>query len=392
VIWQKIKNIYHWLIAIAANICYGWPSRKLKVIGVTGTDGKTTTVTLLAHILQQAGYQVDYVSTVKATGLHTTTPDPWQLQRLLRRMTDRKIEYVVIEVTSHGLDQHRLAGINFAAGVITNVTHEHLDYHKTYENYLAAKAKLFRKSRIAILNRDDQSYEKTELRIKNKESRMITYAIKKTADFTPKNFKFKTKLPGEYNQYNCLAAIAAATALGVEKDKIRRAVASFEGVKGRMEAINAGQSFKIFVDFAHTPNGLRQALQTARAMKVKRGRLIVLSGAAGRRDASKRPLMGQALCELADQVILTSEDPRDEDPDKIIDQITRGCRQKAKVIREADRHRAIANALSLARAGDVVLFCGKGHEQSMAVGKKDLPWDEAAIVSKTMRKILKSKS
>lgn len=390
---QRIKNLYHGFSALLANVWYRWPSRKLRVVGVTGTDGKTTTVTLIDHILSVAGKKSGFISTVEAKidnqkipgGLHTTTPDPWQLQRLVKLAVDRGLEFLVLEASSHGLDQHRLAGINFQVGVLTNVTREHLDYHRTYQRYLQAKAKLFKRSKIVVLNKDDDSYS---LLVKHYKLRVKSYAIKKQADFTPKNFKFTTKLPGEYNQYNCLAAIATCSALGIDKKLIQEAVASFKGVKGRMEEVEAGQPFRIFVDFAHTPNGLRQVLQATRPLVAKQGRLIVVFGSAGRRDVGKRPLMGQVAGELADEIILTADDSRDEPTERIIDQIAQGTSKKVQKI--PDRRQAIQAALKMAKNGDVVLLCGKGHERSLTIGNQELPWDEKKTVLEIWQKISRS--
>ncbi len=388
---RKLKNFVHLIRAILANIYWRFPSRKLIVIGVTGTDGKTTTVHLIHHILRNAGEKADLISTVSAPGLHTTTPDPWTLQKLLRQMVHRGIKYVVLEATSHGLDQHRLWGVKFYAGVITNVTHEHLDYHKTYENYLRAKVKLFRHVKIAVLNRDDESFKNLKFKIKN--SKLITYGIKNEADFTPKSFTFKTLLPGEYNQYNCLAAIAVTSALGIPPEKIRKAVASFRGVIGRMEEINEGQNFKVIVDFAHTPNGLENVLTTLQRLKTKDQRLIAVFGCAGLRDVAKRPMMGEIAGRLADVAVLTAEDPRTEDVNKIIDQIALGCkkaggREGRSFFRIPDRRQAIRFAIQkLAKKGDIVIICGKGHERSMCFGKTEYPWSDQKEARKALKKL-----
>lgn len=410
---RKIKNLYHWFSAILANTYFGRPSRKLKVVGVTGTDGKTTTVTLIDHILTTAGKKSGFVSTVEsqiagqkiAASLHTTTPDPWQLQKLIRLAVDQGLEYLVLEVSSHGLDQHRLAGINFEVGVLTNVTHEHFDYHKTYQNYLLAKAKLFQRSKTVILNKDDRSFKILKSKIpphrwagKNQKSKIIAYSVKKQADFTPDNFQFTTELPGEHNRYNCLAAIAAASALGADKQIMQKAVASFAGVRGRMEAVKAGQPFKIFVDFAHTPNGLRQVLRAARPMVGKGGKLTVVFGSAGRRDVSKRPLMGKWAGKLADVVILTTDDPRDEPVYQINKQIAAGIRslryhdtyhdiKGGGYLEIADRDQAIKAAFTIAKKGDVVLLCGKGHERSLTIGRQEIPWDEKQAAVRAWREV-----
>lgn len=384
---RKLKNFGHLLQAVWANLIYRFPSRQLIVIGVTGTDGKTTTVHLIYHILAKAGEKADLISTISAPGLHTTTPDSVLLQKMLREMVNKGIKYVILESSSHGLDQHRLWGVKYTAGVVTNITHDHLDYHKTINNYRAAKAKLFKGIKVAILNRDDQSYEYLVSSIKYKVSRIITYGIKNQADFTPESFPFKTSLPGVYNQYNCLAAIAVTKSLGIPDEKIRKAIASFGGVIGRMEEIKEGQNFRLIVDFAKTASGLESALKTLNSQLVtynrKTGKLIAVFGSAGLRDVAKRAMMGEVAGRLADISILTAEDPRTENVNKIIDQIARGCLKAGGLenktfFRQPDRRKAIKYAANLTQKGDIVVLCGKGHERSMCYGKKELPWNEQA--------------
>lgn len=397
---RKIKNLFHLLRAILANIAHRFPSKKLVVIGVTGTDGKTTTATLIWHILRTAHKPAGLISSVAAyiddqeidTGFHVTTPDPWALQKFLKLMVNKGLKYTVIEVTSHGLDQHRLFGINFQVGIVTNVTHEHLDYHKTYENYLKAKSKLFERVKIAVLNKDDKSYEYLNSKLEIRNSKLVNYGIKNKADFTPVTFKFKTRLPGEHNQYNCLAAIAAASSLGVPQEKIREAVASFKGVEGRMEEISEGQNFKVIIDFAHTPNALENALKTLKKLPHYR-KLIVVFGCAGLRDFQKRPMMGEIAARLADIAVLTAEDPRTEDVSKIIEQIAKGCkkaggREGKSFFRVPDRREAIRFAIQkLAKKGDIVVICGKGHERSMCFGTTEYPWSDQEEARKALKKL-----
>jgi len=394
---QKAVNyLKHLPLAVLASVYYQFPSRRLKVVGVTGTDGKTTTVNLIYEILKEAGLSVAMVSTVSAkigseeidTGFHVTAPDPWLLQKLMRRMVDKGIRYLVLEITSHGLDQFRVWGINYEVGVITNVTHEHLDYHKSFENYLATKAKLFLHSKVAVLNKDDQSYGYLEEKIKKQELRIISYGIKKQADFTPKNFPFKIKLPGEYNQYNCLAAIAATSVLGASPEEIKRVVGGFSGVEGRMQEIKEGQDFKAIVDFAHTPNALEQVLGTLRKGLGKGKNLIAVFGAAGLRDKTKRPLMGEVAGRLADLAVITAEDPRTEKVEDICQQIAEGVKRaggKFKII--LDRTEAIAYAVNLAKKGDIVVVCGKGHEKSMCFGTTEFPWSDQETVKEALPRL-----
>jgi len=398
----RLKNLKHFLEAILALIIYRYPGRQLKVIGVTGTDGKTTTVHLIYHLLNTADKKVAFISTVGAkigkkeidTGFHVTTPNPWHVQKILRQLVNQKIEYVVLESTSHGLDQHRLLGCNFSIGVLTNITHEHLDYHRTFKRYLKAKAKLFKNVKIAILNRDDKHFN--YLKRVAKKAQVISYGIKKKADFTPQNFKFKTSLVGEYNQYNCLAAIATASSLGIEEKVIRKAIQSFKPVKGRMEEIKEGQKFRVIVDFAHTPNSLKQTLKTLRSQIPSKSRLITVFGCAGERDREKRPMMGKIATELADLTVLTAEDPRTEDVDEIINQIAKGCQKGGGVedktfFRVPDRQEAINFAIQkLAKKNDIVVICGKGHEKSICFGKKELPWRDQKAAKKALGVRLRS--
>jgi len=422
-----VNTFFHFPLALLAVLFYRYPARKLKVIGVTGTDGKTTTVNLINRILKEAGLRTAMISTVGAeiddkkiaTGLHVTAPNPWLLQKLLRKMVDKGIKYVVLEATSHGLDQHRLLGCNFAIGVMTNVTHEHLDYHQTQEKYLAAKARLFKGVKIVVLNRDDKSYEYLFSKLPRKagyrfagqtpNSELVTYGIKRKADFTPSLFQLKTSLPGEHNQYNCLAAAIVATTLGVSREKIKQGLACFEGVSGRMEEIKEGQDFKVFVDFAHTPNALEQTLTQLRKelpLDSARGenKLILVFGCAGFRDRAKRPMMGKIAAQYADLTILTTEDPRTENINQIIDEIAQGClvggakeltkgsRFKVRgsrlkyFFRISDRQEAISFAIQkLARKGDIVVICGKGHEKSMCCGETESPWSDQEAARKALK-------
>ncbi len=394
--YRKYKNFKHFLSSIKEIIKNGYPARNLTVIGVTGTDGKTTTCHLIYSILKQAQLQVALVSSVAAfigekeidTGFHVTTPDARFLQPLLRKFVNQGVQYLVLETTSHGLDQHRVLGCNFSIGVLTNVTHEHLDYHKTFKRYIAAKAKLFSKAKIAVLNRDDKHFN--YLKRTARKAKVVTYGIDKKADFTLKRFKFKTKLPGKFNLYNCLAAIATTSTLGIDNKTIKKAILSFKPVKGRMEEVKGGQKFRVIIDFAHTPNSLEKTL-TVLKKKRDKGRLIVVFGCAGERDFLKRPLMGGIATKLADFVVLTAEDPRTESVDKIIAQIVEGCQktggEKDKTFFcVPDRQKAINFAVrKLARKNDIVAICGKGHEKSMCFGKKEFPWSDKKAVEKALK-------
>jgi len=387
---RELKNFYHLLRAVLATIFFRFPTKNLFVIGVTGTDGKTTTVHLITHILKAAGKKTAMISTVSAPGFHVTTPDSWQLQRFLRKAVDEKKEYVILEATSHGLDQHRLFGCNFKMGVITNVTYEHLDYHGTWKNYLKAKARLFNGVKWAILNRDDASYRYLDTEIlRYRDIKIITYGIKKKADLTPETFKFKTNLLGEFNLYNCLAAISAAKILGIPDKKIRQSLLSFEPVSGRLEEIDEGQDFKIFIDFAHTPNAFRQILPALK--KITQGKIIHVFGCTGDRERTKRPIMGEISAKFSDKIILTHEDTYSEDPKKIIAEIEPGVEKGGKILAKnywkiEDRREAIKKAIEMAEKGDIVLVTGVGHQNSLNIGGKEISWSDQREVRKILEK------
>jgi UDP-N-acetylmuramoyl-L-alanyl-D-glutamate--2,6-diaminopimelate ligase len=429
---------------------YDWPGRKLTVIGVTGTDGKTTTCNLIYQILVEAGFKVGLISTVNAvigdevldTGFHVTTPDAHDVQRYLAKMVDAGLTHVVLETTSHGWAQHRVDACEFDIGVITNITHEHLDEHGSYEKYRAAKARLFSSlertqpksqgnPRLAILNRDDGSFEFLNDFVKvNK----ITYGLNAGVDvqaidigYNPGGMKFDAKhgtfrvgimtnLIGQYNVSNCLAALSAAVfGLDIEPVVAAKGMENLPGIPGRMEVIDLGQDFTAIVDFAHTPNALKATLETAREMLtkenteiktklnrdsvvsvrsvVKKPRIIVIFGSAGLRDKEKRRMMAETSAELADLTVLTAEDPRTESLDGILDEMTAGARSRGgregeTFWRVPDRGEAIRFALKLARPGDIVLSCGKGHEQSMCFGKIEYPWDDRIAVRAVLAEYL----
>lgn len=382
--WQKIKNIYHLFQALFFAAAYNFPSKKLKVVGVTGTDGKTTTVNMIYQVLKQSRKKVSMISSVNAvigdgeydTGFHVTTPDPGDVQKYLAEIVKAGSEYAVLEVTSHGLNQNRVFGIDFTVGVVTNITHEHLDYHKTWENYAKAKAKLLKNTRFSILNADDKSYKFLLPFVSGK---VLTYAMKNKADITPRSFPLKLKIPGDYNMYNALASAACCRALGITNKDTKKALENFKNLVGRMEEISQGQDFSVIVDFAHTPNALEQALTALK--KRNSGKLIVVFGSAGERDIDKRWMMGEVAAKMADITVITDEDPRREDPVTIAEQIAQGC-EKAGAKKNKnyfivnDRRKAIQLAVNLAKRGDAVGIFGKGHERSMCYGRKEYPWSD----------------
>lgn len=380
---RRLKNYYHLGNAAFSSTRYKFPGRKLTVIGITGTDGKTTTSTMLYSILMEAKIKAALITTIGAyvdgnfyeTGLHTTTPSSRVLQKYLGHAYKSGCTHVVLEITSHGLDQNRAWGIPFFVGIITNITREHLDYHKTYEKYVHAKAKLLRLAKTPIINADDQSYEYLLKELKGKAH--ITYSINDSALLPA-----KMKLIGEFNRQNALAAATAAQFLGIEKNIIKKAISEFTPPEGRQEVIHDDE-FKVIVDFAHTPNAFYQVLPAVK--KETKGRLIHVFGAAGKRDASKRPDMGRASSLYADVVILTAEDPRGESVVKINQEIKSGFEKKVLFYEIADRRAAIKKALETAKKGDIVLLTGKGHEKSINYDGSETAWSEKETVFEFLR-------
>ena len=411
---QKLINYYHLAMAIIANFVYGFPSRKLHVIGVTGTDGKTTTVNMIASILRAANLPTAHLSTVNAqigeqiydTGLHTTTPSSFLLQKLIHRAVRAGAQYLVLETTSHALDQYRTWGINFETAVITNVSHEHLDYHKDLQGYMAAKARLLKNANYRILNLDDESFEffstSPSIPPLSRGGKLLTYGFSSKANvwagdieesLTQTKFIARTaikeipvllNLPGKFSVYNALAAIAAVQIYGVAAEAVIAGLANVKAIPGRLEMIAGGA----MVDFAHTPNAIENLLSFLRP-KIA-GKIIHVFGAAGERDQSKRPLMGGASDKFADMIILTREDNRSEKVEEICRQIAKGIIRKKKD--EAyyiipDRREAIRIALQKSSAGDLVVITGKGHEQSLNIDGVETPWDDRKIV----REVVSSK-
>lgn len=396
--YQKLKNTYHLAQAFLANIWYGFPSRRLKVIGITGTDGKTTITSLIYHILKESGHKVSMISTVYAKigdiesdiGFHVTTPNPFSIQKYLKQSMKNGDEYFVLETTSHALDQNRVWGIKYEIGVISNITHEHLDYHKTYEEYIKAKEKLISMAKLGILNEDDASFKLLSQKTKLK-------SLKYNSHFDGvEKFSKLTK----FNQYNYAAAYKVAKVLGIKDEDIINALNSFKLPKGRLELVY-DREFKVIIDFAHTPNAFLQLLPEIRKSYLeKQGRLIHVFGSAGLRDSSKRPLMGEASGKYSDLVILTEEDYRSEDPAEISSQIETGLKKNDfekvgfDILKNFDskhysvvlnREKAIKEAIKLAKRGDTIVITGKSHEKSLARGDKEYPWSEYEAVKKALK-------
>lgn len=379
-----------------ASIKYKFPAKKLKIIAITGTDGKTTSSTLLYHVLKTAGKKVALLSTVAAyigdekidTGFHVTSPDADKLQKFLARMVKSNIEYLVLEFTSHGAYQSRLWGIKPMIVGVTNVTNEHLDYHLNYENYLEAKTIVIKKAPLVILNEDDSSFHKIKkyLTAKNK---VMAYGIEHKQSKKIRE-AIQDRFLAPYNQSNSRLVATIAKQLNLSDEEIATGLKTFPGVEGRMQITkNKTRDLTIVIDFAHTPNGLESALIAVKKYMKKNkitGRLISVYGCAGLRDTEKRPTMGKIGLEHSDLVVFTAEDPRTEDIWSIIRQMKEQLETgHNRVVSIADREEAINFAINnLAKKGDVVALFGKGPEKSMCYGKVEYPWSEEAVVEKAL--------
>jgi UDP-N-acetylmuramoyl-L-alanyl-D-glutamate--2,6-diaminopimelate ligase len=378
----RVPSVRRALGPIAA-VLEGDPSRSLAVVGVTGTNGKTTTTHLLASILREAGIRCGVIGTL--TGARTT-PEAPVLQGELAAMRDDGCGAVAMEVSSHALDQHRVDGVRFRVAAFTNLTQDHLDYHGSMSAYFAAKARLFEPGRceLAVLNVDDPH---GRLLADTVTVPVVACSLDDVAhlsvEATGSRFEWRGRpvelaLPGRFNVSNALVAATVAEALGADADAVARGLAAAGVVAGRFERVEAGQPFLAAVDYAHTPDGLRRLLEAAR--ELTEGRVIVVFGAGGDRDRDKRPHMGSAAAELADVVVLTTDNPRSEDPAAIMAAVQRGMDHPTDLRIEPDRAAAIAAAVALAEPGDVVLVAGKGHETTQTVGDRALPFDDRQVL------------
>ena len=394
---------YHWAQAVAATAKYHHPARKLRVIGVTGTNGKTTTCFMIWPMLRHAGFKTGLMTTV-AYGVdnltpelgHMTTVDAFTLNRRIRDIADSGAEFLVLEVTSHALAEFRTLGIKFEIAVFTNLTHDHLDYHKTIEKYRAVKGKLFSKADFSILNADDAAtkyYEKLSRKyitygIKYGQNRAENIKLLKTGvKYSLGDINIETKIPGEFNVYNSLAAVLVGQKLGLNKSEIEQGINSLTAVEGRMNIIDEGQPFTVIVDYAHAPDALEKVFAS---LPQSSGRIISVHGGAGRRDPTTRPIRGRILAEHSDIVIITEDDSRDEDPDKIAEGFIEGATKAGKVmgknlVKELDRKKAIHLALSLAKKGDTVLILGKGHEKSILRADGPHDFEDIKVVKNYLR-------
>lgn len=401
---------------------YNYPARHLCTIGVTGTDGKTTTSNLISTILDSAGKRNGLLTTAnfKLNGqewentTRQSTLEALEIQQFLRRLLDEGATHAVIESTSHGLELQRVRGCAFDIGVVTNITHEHLDFHKTIENYRRAKARLFEMldpardkglgvAPRAILNQDDVSYEvlkpycrvpilsygiETPAAVRAVDLRLGAEQTRFRVILPGSEIEIVTRLVGRFNVSNCLAAIATASSLGIAPEMIAETLATVHGVSGRMERIDEGQPFTVIVDYAHTPDSLEKVLHILRPLTS--GKLMAVFGSAGERDRQKRPIMGRIAAQLTDFFVITDEDPREEDRFAILREIAEGARTLGKredrdFVCVADRREAITTAFARADAGDTVLLAGKGHEQSIIVGTTKIPWDDRRVAREQLR-------
>jgi UDP-N-acetylmuramoyl-L-alanyl-D-glutamate--2,6-diaminopimelate ligase len=403
---QTIYDLKYWyhflktglLKGLPASIKYKNPARKLKIIAITGTDGKTSSSTLLYHVLKTTGKKVALLSTVAAyigdekidTGFHVTSPDADKLQAFMVEMIKKDIEYLVLEFTSHGAYQHRLWGIKPLIVGVTNITNEHLDYHLNYNNYLEAKAMIIKKAPKVILNEDDSSYTKIKRYLSDK-NKVVPYG----KDFNPgKKIReaIQKRFLASYNQLNAKLVTRIAKELNIEDEKIAEGIKKFPGIEGRMQFIkNKKKGLTVVVDFAHTPNALEKALIALKKYMRKEkmtGRLISVYGCAGLRDAEKRPVMGEIGLQHSDLVVFTAEDPRTEDVWSIIRQMKEQLETgHNRIVSIADREKAIDFAINkLAKKGDLIALFGKGPEKSMCYGTVEYPWSEEAAVQKSLAK------
>jgi UDP-N-acetylmuramoyl-L-alanyl-D-glutamate--2,6-diaminopimelate ligase len=407
--WVQVADARKALAISAANY-YGRPAEVLKLIGVTGTNGKTTTAFLVDSILRAAGCEVGLLGTIsyrlvrEARPAPNTTPESLDLQSYLAEIVRAGGTHAVLEASSHALALDRLWGCPFSVAIFTNLTRDHLDYHKTMDEYFASKRRLFAGTGApapvsGVVNRDDE-YGRQLIGLA---SRTLTYGLEAGADVTTRkpslslsgiefvaetptgNIEVHSKLVGRHNVYNILAATTAGVALGLSREVIASGIAQLTAVPGRFERIDVGQPFMVIVDYAHTDDALRNLLATARDLKPD-GRIITLFGCGGDRDRTKRPLMGEAAGRVSDIVVLTSDNPRSEDPLLIINDAIVGVqRTKAKLLVEADREKAIELALDEARAGDIVLLAGKGHEAYQVLRDRTIDFDDRVVARRILR-------
>jgi UDP-N-acetylmuramoyl-L-alanyl-D-glutamate--2,6-diaminopimelate ligase len=403
IIYIRVRNSRK-ALAEASAWFYGYPSRKLGIIGVTGTNGKTTTTYLVKAMLDRAGYKTGVIGTIgnligdKILHAERTTPESLELNRLFLNMVQQGVNYVAMEVSSHSLKLHRVDGIDFQVGIFTNLTQDHLDFHKTFEDYYESKKKLFDLSRKAVVNVDDKSGRKI---LQSIDIPAISYGIDTDADLRARNvnislegvfydievkgekFSISYHVPGRFSVYNSLAALGAGLALGIPMDTLIDALGKVRGVPGRFEPVIVGQDFAVIVDYAHTPDGLENVLKTIKSFA--RGRIITVFGCGGDRDRKKRPIMGSIASRLSDYCIITSDNPRSEEPEAIIDEIEKGV-VSSNYEKIADRREAIAKAIEMAKKDDVILIAGKGHEDYQILKDRTIHFDDREVAAELLVK------
>lgn len=418
-VFKKIEPYGHLGEAVLVNIRYGFPGKKLHVIGVTGTNGKTTTSFMIQRLLHEAGIKTALLSTV-ASGVgdnivlrkeHMTTTQSSILQKQLREYARAGVEWVVLETSSHSLAQYRVWGVPYEVAVMTNITHEHLDYHGTFENYVEAKRRLFKMAnkhglRYGVANKQDPNGDKFANTVANH----TTYGIgtgdlvasnvqlaadhsSYTATIENESYDIRVNIPGEFNVSNSLAAIAVGRKLGLSKAEIEKGIAALNGVAGRMNVIDEGQKFQVIVDFASTPDAFERFFESVRPLT--KGKLIAVFGSAGRRDEKKRPVQGRIAGQNADVVILTEEDDRDIDGQTILEEIAVGAKTAGKVLNKdlfliGNREEAIGFAMTQATSkDDVVVLLGKGHEMTIERKDGEYPWNEAEVARAALQELAK---
>jgi UDP-N-acetylmuramoyl-L-alanyl-D-glutamate--2,6-diaminopimelate ligase len=402
----SVKNSGQALGIIASNF-FGNPSEKMKLTGVTGTNGKTTVATLLFKLFGALGHRAGLISTVEnrivdqvIPSTHTT-PDPIQLNELLKQMLDDKCSHVFMEVSSHAIDQERIAGLKFVGALFTNITHDHLDYHLTFENYIKAKKKYFDElasDAFALVNADDK---RGMVMMQNTRATKYSFGLKKMVDFKGKiitnsieglelELGGKTvwfKLIGDFNAYNLLAAYGAAVLLGEDSEEVLIKLSSLKGAVGRFELVLPGSKKIAIVDYAHTPDALKNVLETIAQFRSGNEQVITVVGCGGNRDRTKRPLMASIACRLSDKVVFTSDNPRDEDPMEIIKEMQSGVMptEARKTLIIADREEAIKTACMMAKEKDIILVAGKGHETYQEIKGVKHPFDDREVVERMLR-------
>ena len=431
--YNKLVIPYHVLRADLAAHQYGFPGKKMRVIGVTGTNGKTSTCFLIWKMLNAAGHKTGLMTTV-AWGVdklekqieHMTTVDAKTLNYRMKKIADAGAEFLVLEVTSHALAQHRTFGVPIEIAVMTNVTHEHLDYHKTFENYRDAKRRLFKMAKYGVVNEDDKSWSYFAkdvkeyityginsgiLRAKNVKlgAQGVEYSVDDEGSARDKlvaddkhaagdkktsgdMLKIKTKIPGEFTVYNSLAAVAVGLKLGLSKEQISQGILALDSVEGRMNRVDLGQNFEVIVDYAHTPDAFLKVYESV--VPGKKGRIISLFGGAGRRDESTRGERGEIAAKYSDIVIITEDDSRDENPAEIAEEFVKGAEQAGflrgkNLLVELNREKAIQMAVDLAKKDDIVLILGKGHEKTILRATGAVPFEDLKVTEKALKKRLK---